>query len=115
MKKIQASDNDLLIVTILFSLIGSLLSLPFYLSIYGISTGILAYLSGTVLIAYALYFSVITYNSIKEGGYSLLTIILGCPLFFLGWVIFVVASLIYIFKIMLSIIKKDSKNFTIKP
>ena len=26
MKKIQASDNDLLIVTILFSLIGSLLS-----------------------------------------------------------------------------------------
>lgn len=61
MKKIQASDNDLLIVTILFSLIGSLLSLPFYLSIYGISTGILTYLSGTVLIAYALYFSVITY------------------------------------------------------
>lgn len=115
MKKIQASDNDLLIVTILFSLIGSLLSLPFYLSIYGISTGILTYLSGTVLIAYVLYFSVITYNCIKEGGYSLLTIILWCPLFFLGWVIFVVASLIYIFKITLSIIKKDSKNFTIKP
>lgn len=68
MKKIQASDNDLLIVTILFSLIGSLLSLPFYLSIYGISTGILTYLSGAVLTAYALYFSVITYNCIKEGG-----------------------------------------------
>ena len=106
MKKIQASDNDLLIVTILFSFMGSLLSLPFYLSIYGISTGILTYLSGAVLIAYSLYFSVITYNSIIEGGYSLLTIILGCPLFFLGWVIFVVASLIYIFRITLSIMSR---------